>query len=202
MSSATPPDCGPGARDTVYLVPTLLRGNEVKVAPLSRYERVEVRAEARREGQMLQLAPDSPKNPASPPKRLQFTLRFLLFFTAMSALFLGICQTLKLQFGLAIFAICFFAFMMLVLGLMMISRNHYAVVFQASSETEAILCQNHLQEHGITAVVIGGSVPGFSGLATRVSQVVVAQDQADRARQLLAELVPKAPGQDAEHPEV
>jgi hypothetical protein len=76
---------------------------------------------------------------------------------------------------------------MFVLALMMASRNHYSVVFEAASEAEATLACNYLCGCELTAVVIEGQMPGFFGISTRVAQVVVPLEQADRAAELLAE---------------
>ncbi len=129
-----------------------------------------------------------------PPKlrRLQFSLRSLLLFVTVSALVFAFCAALGTGFGLAVFATGFFAMMALVVGLIGVSQKGLVVVHQAQTVTDAILCRNYLREHGIAAVVHEGELPGFSGVVTSLSRVLVPAGKAKRARRLLRENPPLA----------
>ena len=75
---------------------------------------------------------------ARPPIRgqgppIQFTLRSMLIFTAISAVLLGVCKSLHLGFGLAFFGMGFILFMALLAGLRSISRSDFVVVYETAT---------------------------------------------------------------------
>jgi hypothetical protein len=115
-------------------------------------------------------------------------LRSLLLFIAASGGILGLCKAAGIEFGMAFFAIGFFALMALLAGLMSVSQRSLVVVHQTDAATEAMLCRNYLREHGLQAVVDDGAMPAFSGVRTRVSRVLVPAHEVHRARQLLDEI--------------
>ena len=119
------------------------------------------------------------------PKRLQFGLRALLGFVTISAVFLGGAKVLGTGFGMAIFAIGFYAFMMLLWGLMQISTRT-GVVYRTDDQVEAVLCCNFLRSHGLNAVVEGQQT-ALPGLGIEDARVVVPVSQTRRAEELLAD---------------
>ncbi len=120
------------------------------------------------------------------PKPVQFSLRSLMLYIAVSALLLGLAKYLGMGFGFALFAIGFIAFMALVAGLMLASPKGLVVVHEAGSGDEAALCRDYLRENGVPAVIDDGELPGLSGLRTKPSEVLVPSDRLLEAEELLA----------------
>jgi hypothetical protein len=117
----------------------------------------------------------------------QFGLRSMFAFTLAIALVLALCRILGIGFGIAFFAMGFFAFMAVLAGLLSTSSSNDRTVYRSQNETDAVLRRDYLCLQGINAQLHSGELPGFTGLYTSVSEVVVPMDQAARAEQLLAE---------------
>jgi len=122
-----------------------------------------------------------------PASALQFGIRWLMIFTAISAVAMGVSMSLTGGGALGLFAIAFFAVMTLIYGLMRAGRHSALVtVYETQSEPAATLCRDHLRTHGIPAMVVGGHSAAFPGMAIAAARVVVPAYEADRARRLLA----------------
>ncbi|NUQ65291.1 MAG: hypothetical protein HUU20_22725 [Pirellulales bacterium] len=85
---------------------------------------------------------------------------------------------------MAFFSIGFYAFFMLILGLMGIRRREYVVVFVSGDESAAHVLCNFLNRHGMSAAVQRDSF-AFPGMGLQQNRVLVPAHEADEAIRLL-----------------
>jgi hypothetical protein len=120
------------------------------------------------------------------PPRIQFSLGSILVFFVLSALLLGLGKAANTM-GAALLGIGFYAFMLLLSGVMGLQRRRGVAVYRAKSEADAAACRNFLESQGIPAVRVEGQDSALPGMLVQPTVVVVPPEHAEQAWKLLAE---------------
>lgn len=118
---------------------------------------------------------------------IQFRLRTLLLFVGVGAAILSATGTLGIDYRLAVFAIGFLLFIGLVMVLIGGPRKPWVPVHMTNDPMEGVMCLNYLRLGGVKAEIKDRSLIGFGRLAGRPVEVLVPEDQLEKAVALLAE---------------
>jgi hypothetical protein len=107
---------------------------------------------------------DSAPSGQRPSSAWQFGIGSLLVFFAASALVLGLSRRAGIGYGVAWFAIGFFALAAVIANLMHASRGSIVAIYESDSPTDAMLCCQQLREQGIAAVIRDGELSALVGV--------------------------------------
>ena len=134
----------------------------------------------------LDSPPSTDDRPRITPGRWQFGLGSLLLLVTICAVAFSFWKSLGP--GPVVFIIGFSALMLLVLRMMSHTPPDSLVVIDMGSDADAHACRSFLRAHGVAAEVVSEQAFQAFQLLHRSPQIVVSAEQADRARELLAEL--------------